>query len=127
MTHRDYALPIHALRFVEQEHGVTGRDGEQLLVGRGGADPVEEHAELRLPSFEVGPQDLHLVGVSDLGGDAVLALTTEKEIELAARSPHVADPLTLAPPRCTRRLGHRRSPVVWTRLRTLVADERYLR
>ncbi len=46
--------------------GCFGTIGEQLLVGRGCARAVEEHADLGLPPLEVGAQDFHLVGIRDL-------------------------------------------------------------
>src|SRR3569833_373810 len=79
----------------EPEDRVTRCDLEQLLVGGGRVDAVEEHADLELPAPQVGAQDLrlHLVGHLGRGED----LDPAAEVQLPATGhPHVPNPLRVA-------------------------------
>ena len=55
-------------------------DGEQLGVGRVGADAVEEDADFGLPPFQVGAEDRRLVGVGELLGPEVLDLLADPQL-----------------------------------------------
>src|SRR5438045_2327915 len=56
------------------EHRVVGHDGEELVVGRVGADAAEELPDLPLPTAQVLAQDRHGIRAGDLGGGEGLGL-----------------------------------------------------
>src|SRR5690349_7105442 len=66
---------------MQDEHGVPGGDRQEGFVGRVGAHPAEEHADLRLPATQVGPEHLDLLLVGQLRGDVGLTATAEEQLE----------------------------------------------
>src|SRR3569833_2288599 len=79
----------------EPEDRVTRCDLEQLLVGGGRVDAVEDHADLELPAPQVGAQDLRRLLVGHLGRGEDLDPAAEVLLP-ATGHPHVPNPLRVA-------------------------------
>src|SRR4051812_38691060 len=71
---------------LHEEHRMVGRDSVYVGVRRLGADTLEEHPYFGFPAAKVRTQDVHLVGVGDLGRDERLDPSPEHELALAGNS-----------------------------------------
>src|SRR2546423_8826040 len=80
----------------DPEDRVVRSDPQQFPVRGIGVNALKEHTDLGPPAPEIGPEDVRLVGIGDLGGAAGIDPEAQTQLALPGR-PQAADPLRGAP------------------------------
>ena len=93
MAFRFPQLLVSGTGAFDHEDGVLGRDGAELLVGRVGADAVEELADFPLPAAQVGAEHVELLVVGQLASRVNISVCRPEPQLAAAGDAEVAHPL----------------------------------